>query len=568
MRHEFPSDWARFTATTLTPGGLLAPLSITVLPEHHPFWSEGRSQAILSLRLLAAIKRLSPFPRIFSWLICRSWDDKGNAAMYTYVADDNQGINLSQANEGNRTEAVRTTERYLSLVCYGNTQPYLPVWSEEGPETSVPSEWLFKVALDYGDHAQNAPTPAPGPGWPVRPDPFSNYRSTFEIRTYRRVQRILYFNNFPQENGVGADCLVRSTDLLYSDQQTPADPKNPIYTFVVSVIQTGYRSSGATYTSRSMPPLELEYSQPAIQQDVETADSDSLANLPEGIDDSRFQWVDLDGEGTSGILADWGGGWGYKPNLSPANRTPQPDGSVQTTASFGPLQSVALLPSRSALAGQHLVDLSGGGHLDVVDFERPDPGFFERTWDEAWEPFHRFDRWPDIDWSDPNLKFVDLTGDGLTDILITEDGVYTLYPSLGKVGYGEARLVRTPWDEDRGPKVVMADGTQTMFLADMTGDGLSDIVRVRNGEVSYWPNLGYGLFGTRVSMDHAPRFVDEERFDPQRIRLADVDGSGSADLVYIGGDGVQVCFNQSGNAWSAPNCAALAGRAPIPCPAR
>jgi hypothetical protein len=38
----------------------------------------------------------------------------------------------------------------------------------------------------------------------------------------------------------------------------------------------------------------------------------------------------------------------------------------------------------------------------------------------------------------------------------------------------------------------------------MNGDGLSDLVRVRNGEVCYWPNLGYGRFGARVSMDGAP----------------------------------------------------------------
>lgn len=31
-----------------------------------------------------------------------------------------------------------------------------------------------------------------------------------------------------------------------------------------------------------------------------------------------------------------------------------------------------------------------------------------------------------------------LTG-GPADMLITEDGVYTLYPSLGEIGYGEAR---------------------------------------------------------------------------------------------------------------------------------
>jgi hypothetical protein len=344
---------------------------------------------------------------------------------------------------------------------------------------------------------------------------------------------------------------VRSTDFLYSDQQTPTNPLNPIYTFLTSVTQTGY--DAATSASRSLPPLEFEYSQPEIQQQVITADPASLANLPEGIDGAQFRWIDLDGEGTPGILADWGGAWGYKPNLSPANLKPQPDGNFIARVSFGPLQTLPLVPSGSALAGERLMDRSGAGRMDLVDLERPAPGFFQRTPDENWEPFHAFSSWPDIDWSDPNVKFVDLTGDGLTDVFVTDDSVFTLYPSLGEAGYGEAVLTRTPWDENQGPKVVMADGTETMFLADMTGDGLSDLVRVRNGEVSYWPNLGYGRFGKRVSMDHAPRFTDEERFDPLRVRLADVDGSGSTDLLYIGSDGVQVCFNQSGNAFSQPN---------------
>src|SRR6202040_4106345 len=126
---------------------------------------------------------------------------------------------------------------------------------------------------------------------------------------------------------------------------------------------------GGVYTSRSMPPLEFDYSQLRIQSDVRTADPDSLANLPEGIDGSRFQWVDLDGEGVTGILADWGGGWGYKPNFSPVNQVPQRDGSFQACADFGPVEPVALLPARSSLGGaQQLLDLSGGGRLDVVDF--------------------------------------------------------------------------------------------------------------------------------------------------------------------------------------------------------
>ena len=37
-------------------------------------------------------------------------------------------------------------------------------------------------------------------------------------------------------------------------------------------------------------------------------------------------------------------------------------------------------------------------------------------------------------------------------------------------------------------------GTLAVFLADMSGDGLTDLVRIRNAEVCYWPNLGHGRF--------------------------------------------------------------------------
>jgi RHS repeat-associated protein len=227
-------------------------------------------------------------------------------------------------------------------------------------------------------------------------------------------------------------------------------------------------------------------------------------------------------------------------------------------AAFGPVETVTALPSRSDLSAVRLLDLSGSGRLDVVDLAGPDPGFFERTEDGSFEPLQRFAALPGLDWSDPNVKFIDVTGDGLADILMTEDGLFTFYASLGgDAGFDTARLVRPGWDEEKGPSVVFADGTQTIFTADMSGDGLTDIVRVRNGEACYWPNTGYGGFGAKVTMDLAPRFDNEERFDPRRIQLADIDGSGTADLLYVGEDGVTAWFNQSGNAWSAPTAIAV-----------
>jgi hypothetical protein len=50
----------------------------------------------------------------------------------------------------------------------------------------------------------------------------------------------------------------------------------------------------------------------------------------------------------------------------------------------------------------------------------------------------------------------------------------------------------------------------------MSGDGLVDIARIRNGEVCYWPNLGHGRFGAKVTMDGAPHF-DTPDLRPRRI---------------------------------------------------
>jgi hypothetical protein len=221
-----------------------------------------------------------------------------------------------------------------------------------------------------------------------------------------------------------------------------------------------------------MPPLEFDYSQPQIQQAVLALDPGSQANLPEGLGGS-FQWVDLDGEGLSGILSGADGAWYCKRNISADNLVAQPDGTLAARPSFGPLEIVAALPSRSDLSTVQLADVSGSGRLDVVDLAGPDQGFFERTEDGTFEPLRRFAALPELDWSDPNVNFIDVTGDGLADILMTEDGLFTLYASLGgAAGFGTVRLARPGWDEEKGPSVVLSDGTETIFTADMSGDGL------------------------------------------------------------------------------------------------
>lgn len=51
-------------------------------------------------------------------------------------------------------------------------------------------------------------------------------------------------------------------------------------------------------------------------------------------------------------------------------------------------------------------------------------------------------------------------------------------------------------------------------------------------------------------MDNAPHFGT--RLDASRLFLADIDGSGTADLIYVYPDRVEIWFNQSGNSFSEP----------------
>src|SRR6185369_5168396 len=293
--------------------------------------------------------------RVFSWLICESHDDKGNAIVYEYVAENAANVDQAQTHERNR---VRTVNRYLKRIRYGNRTSRLI-----HPDLAT-MEWMFEVVFDYDeDHLEEIPldparpaaeqhrfvlvSEAPGQTWTVRPDPFSSHRAGFEVRTYRRCRRVLMFHCFDE---LGSEpTLVRATELDYADfdysqpftieAELAHSGSTRIASVLRSVIQSGFVRDDSrpmvvrgalhyfTYLKKSLPPLEFEYSRAEIQDDVRELDAASLENLPAGLDGSTYQWVDLDGEGVSGILTEQAAAWFYKSSLG--------DGR------FGPLREVA-----------------------------------------------------------------------------------------------------------------------------------------------------------------------------------------------------------------------------------
>lgn len=481
--------------------------------------------------------------RIFRWLPEWAYDDQGNCVEYVYKDEDLANVPDFVEEKNRRSGQAPFVNKHLKRFRYGNEKPYYPDASK--PYDPVPPAnpgYFFDAVLDYGEHDDAAPAPDEVRTWPCRFDPFSDYRAGFEMRTYRLCRRILFFHTFDELDFSPAPYLVRSLDLGYANFHffDGAPYLSEEADFVVSVQRMHYKKTGpVAYDRKGWPGLALTYQPLNWNRTVQTVSPENIIGAPGGV--SRYyQWLDLYGEGVPGILTEQADRLYYKSNLGDGN--------------FSRMMEVAPKPSLVGVASGALQfqDLGADGSKQLVSLTAQPRGYFELDDENEWLPFREFEQVANIEFTDPNTKLLDLDGDGAPDLLVSEEHAFRWYRSLGRRGYDEAQLTPKPYDEERGPAVLFGDGTQTIMTADMTGDGLIDIVRVRNGEICYWPNLGYGRFGAKVTMRNAPLFDRPEHFNPALIQFGDISGTGAADVIYLGTGGFTAWINLAGNAWSDP----------------
>lgn len=450
---------------------------------------------------------------VFSWLLSETVDAKGNRTVYEYKAEDNDGVAQTWHESRRRNNAQ--PQRYLKRITFGNR-----------PTAAAAPDWAFQIVFDYGEHDTLNPRPAEDVPWPARLDAFSRYRSRFEIRTRRLCRRILCFHEVPGSNLGTGPVLTRSTDFTYDENATA--------TRLIAAQHTGYvkKPAGTGYDPLSAPQLTFDYSQAKLDDVIRHVDEQYVRGAPQGLSGS-YRFADLDGEGLSGVLCEQADGWLYKRN--------------EGGGRFGAMAPVATRPAWAPLnSGAQIANLEGDGQPYLVAYGNL-AGYAARTDDGGWTPYRPFAKRPNVDMSDPDMRHIDLDGDGNPDLVILGDEIIRWHRNEGRDGYSQEARVSTGIDEERGPARVFENNLECIFTTDMTGDGLTDIVRIRNGDVAYWPNLGFGRFGEKVVMDNPPVFDGEDQFAPSRLRLGDIDGSGTTDILYLGRNTTRYWLNQSGN---------------------
>jgi RHS repeat-associated protein len=373
-----------------------------------------------------------------------------------------------------------------------------------------------------------------------RPDIRRNGRAGFLRTLDKRCARMEL--SFASDGG---ERLLRSWQLGYV-----ASPHNGA-SMLSTIAQNGHGAAADGSLDASRPTLTFSYSSLSTAESVLTWVESPSGQPPPSMADADVALCTLDPLPLPGVLQTAGGEHVYWPNTG--------DGH------FGPPRRLRDVPHVSSLRsdGALLADMEGNGTTDLVVLggEAPLHGYYQNAGGANWS---RFVAYPRARAAAPpfargQTRPLELDGDGRVDALTSQGRAFAAFVNLGEQGWSSPRLV-PKGDGDSGPDVDFAD--PLVRVADMTGDGLPDIVRIQSGLVEYWPNLGHGRFGPRVRMRNSPRLPDASR-EPEQIVLADFDGDGIADLARVTATGLQLWINQAGNSFSSVDIPALLP-APLP----
>jgi hypothetical protein len=352
---------------------------------------------------------------VFHWKLTETEDPFGNVIRYEYERDLGDTVDHLW------------DQLYLKRIRYADyTNP------QGGGE-----KFLISVTFRYED----------------RPDPFSEYRPGFEIRTTRRCTTIEIRTHADRVR------LVRTYRLIYLEQRGLPIEQLPLNaaSLLSQVVVEGHDDEHH-HEPESLPPLELGYT--AFEPTKRRYQPFTGANgsRPEhSLGHSDYELVDLFGNGLPTVV-EFNGQVRFWRNRG--------------NGRFDLVRTMETAPAGVRLSepGVQLLDANGNGRADLMVIDAVRGGYFPLTFDGQWNKrgFVRYRSVPTADLHAPDVRLLDLDGDGVTDGLRTGSR-FELYYNDREEGWSRLE-VRSRTDSASFPNVSFED--PRVKLGDMTGDGL------------------------------------------------------------------------------------------------
>ncbi len=339
-----------------------------------------------------------------------------------------------------------------------------------------------------------------------RPDKITSYLSRFSITSAKRLASI-------ETKHDGA--LITRYSLVYEMSQSLSR--------LTSVARIGRDGT-------ALPSMKYTYANFSMNN----AKVIALSNAPARAIGQNAEIADVNGDALPDLLlmdsSQNGGRYSYYENL---------DGTR-----FGPAIVHSSSPSVFLSSpGVELADMDGDGAADIVahlsnnsDGTRYFPALANGEYGQGIVVTPA----PNLVVGSPDMRRLDLNHDRLTDWLAID-------PSTGNatVGYNLGDGQFTP-AQSLGPiddSELLSFSGDGLRLADINGDGLTDLVAVRAFGIRVWFSKGVGAWTDGFDLSGVPNLSDGER---ARLKVQDITGDGLADVLLVESGQARIWENVSG----------------------
>lgn len=445
-----------------------------------------------------------------------------------------------------------------------------------------------------------------------RTDPTTSYRSGWLMKQTQRLQRVDVTSKTYVGGASGERRLVRRYHLEYDAgfhasylASVQVEGRCALTEGGATAEEGGVlgdtQCNGVSPAANLLPPMKFAYghvdgfatngssveSQLSGYEAFDARLQQIGGDLGHSVDEELTDYFDINSDALPDVLVtapgdDWGPNYGVFFNSQ--GGTPRTFGPVTLMGVAGVLGANS---GSIKLSNQNVapLDLDGDGIIDFLHMPKVKtysvytPRLVAGKWKLVGRAIEAASKQsPKIDLGQDALdtRVVDVNFDGLVDVVVSTGKVFQTFLSLGRFPQGDAQFGNGSWETKSSAKLsndplgtcVPYSGSPVRFsdpdiqLADMNGDGIQDILRLRRRDFIYWPGRGDGYWGTgklndcpagsfgdkrHVKMEDAPDFSD---INGDTLRVDDVNGDGLDDLVQVRFNGVDVWLNVDGQSWT------------------